>query len=451
MIRKKEVKGVPIRLFNYVMGVVACALYAILIYGTLNMSERYQKLIETTNEYIACEKDASLLKTASDYLTVQARLYVVNGEAQYMDNYFTEVYETRRRNEAVEDLKTYHMSDEIYDALQNALDRSETLSETEIYAMKLAATAKAVNLSELPEKIQNMVLNEEDTGLNEDELLSKAQDLIFGSEYQDAKEEISDYVSQVVQPLLSDTQQNQNESALKLEAAIVSNRIGLSILLIIMTMTFVAIAIFILKPLNRGIQNIKENKLLDVTGAYEFRYLAKTYNDIYSRNVLNEEVLRKKAEHDALTGILNRGAFERLTDMMKNEQRSMALLLVDVDEFKTINDTYGHNTGDLVLKTIAKFLQKSFRASDSVARIGGDEFCVVMLDMTSEQKNVIQEKVDFMNGVLKNPTDGLPSVSLSIGVAFSSQGYHEELFKQADSALYDVKTNGRCGCAFYGV
>lgn len=98
---------------------------------------------------------------------------------------------------------------------------------------------------------------------------------------------------------------------------------------------------------------------------------------------------------------------------------------------------------------MAKILKESFRTTDYPARIGGDEFAAILTNITEDMQSVIKRKITEMNEALLHPEDGLPPVSLSIGVAFSESGYAEELYKKADLALYQVKENGRCGCAFY--
>ena len=105
--------------------------------------------------------------------------------------------------------------------------------------------------------------------------------------------------------------------------------------------------------------------------------------------------------------------------------------------------------GDKVLKKVAEFLKESFRSTDYPARIGGDEFAVILSDVTPEQKNIIAEKIREMNRLLTHPSDDLPVVSLSVGGAFSDNGFSDQLYKKADLALYDVKDHGRCGCRFY--
>ncbi len=135
--------------------------------------------------------------------------------------------------------------------------------------------------------------------------------------------------------------------------------------------------------------------------------------------------------------------------MLKTKFEPLALLIIDVDKFKLVNDGYGHEIGDQVLQKVAKLLEDSFRATDFPARIGGDEFAVIVTNVTVEMKSMIENKINSLNEMLLHPTDDLPAVSLSVGGAFSECGFADELYKQADSALYEVKNHGRCGCRFY--
>jgi diguanylate cyclase (GGDEF)-like protein len=161
-----------------------------------------------------------------------------------------------------------------------------------------------------------------------------------------------------------------------------------------------------------------------------------------------EDLLRHRAEIDPVTGIPNRNAFQKASEFMQSEAASVTLLIVDVDRFKQINDAYGHGMGDAALRRVATALTNRFRVSDCVARIGGDEFAVLLRGTGAENGDAIRQKAEALNRDLTAPQDGLPALSLSIGVAFSSHGYSRDLFNRADRALYTVKQNGRCGCAF---
>ena len=83
----------------------------------------------------------------------------------------------------------------------------------------------------------------------------------------------------------------------------------------------------------------------------------------------------------------------------------MAFLLIDVDNFKTVNDTYGHAVGDLALKKVASLLEECFQSNDFPVRYGGDEFAVIMTEITAEQKGVIERKLQYLNRVLQSAVD----------------------------------------------
>ena len=139
------------------------------------------------------------------------------------------------------------------------------------------------------------------------------------------------------------------------------------------------------------------------------------------------------------------------TDMyLKLEIHYLPLLLIDVDIFKSVNDTYGHAAGDAILKKVVGCLKPAFRSIDYVCRIGGDEFSVIMVDVTSCLKYTIEDKIKYVSEELAKVESEVPAVTLSIGVAFSDQeNPGESIFKDADKALCQVKEHGRNGCAFY--
>ncbi len=206
----------------------------------------------------------------------------------------------------------------------------------------------------------------------------------------------------------------------------------------------------VIVPLLSYNESIKKGEIFPVVGADELQNLAETYNTVFRENQETQRLIRHQAEHDALTGALNRGSFEKLLHIYEAGENPFALILIDVDVFKSVNDTYGHAAGDAVLKRVADLLKKTFRSIDYVCRIGGDEFAIIMVEMTGSLKYTIEEKITVLNEELAREQEGVPTVSLSVGTAFSDrENPGESLFKDADLALYQVKENGRCGCAFY--
>jgi diguanylate cyclase (GGDEF)-like protein len=166
--------------------------------------------------------------------------------------------------------------------------------------------------------------------------------------------------------------------------------------------------------------------------------------------------LKKMAHFDELTGAVNRHLFNERLDMAakrsKREGRKFALLLLDLDRFKVINDKYGHAAGDHVLQAVAKLIKMSLRDIDTVGRFGGDEFAVILegIDNVVEVRNVAEKIIASLEHPILWQEINL-SIGLSIGIALYENGIaHQELMKKADDAMYLVKRSGRCGFAFYG-
>ena len=169
-----------------------------------------------------------------------------------------------------------------------------------------------------------------------------------------------------------------------------------------------------------------------------------------ARDITDEKLIKDRAERDSMTGVFNRGVFDQILKSIEKDKRDSALILVDVDDFKSVNDNYGHEVGDIVLKRVSKLLAEDFRSVDRVCRIGGDEFAVIMMDVTSELGYTIVNKIDRINRQLAVHDENTPAVSLSAGVAFTDrENPGESLFKDADRALYYVKEHGRNGCHIY--
>ncbi len=169
-----------------------------------------------------------------------------------------------------------------------------------------------------------------------------------------------------------------------------------------------------------------------------------------ARDITEEKDMKYRAEHDPMTGVLNRGAFDQILKLMESDKRNFALILVDVDNFKNVNDTYGHLVGDAILKQVSKSLAEAFRSIDHVCRIGGDEFAIVMMNITGNLGYVIEDKIAEINDQLATNKENLPAVSLSVGVAFTDREKPgESLLKDADRALYYVKKRGKIGCHIY--
>ncbi|NOQ36716.1 MAG: diguanylate cyclase [Methylococcaceae bacterium] len=172
--------------------------------------------------------------------------------------------------------------------------------------------------------------------------------------------------------------------------------------------------------------------------------------DISKRKQMEKE-LQKLANTDSLTGLFNRRVFlERLQEETKRlnrlEQHSAALLMLDLDFFKQVNDTYGHATGDQVLRAFAEIFTVTLRSIDHAARLGGEEFAVLLPITDEAGALVIAERLRLKaaNIAIENPK-GTVHITVSVGIAVLSKNDkdYEDVLHRADAALYQAKAQGR--------
>lgn len=442
----KPVKGIRISRMNAAIITISLFLYVLLSVTAFRVSGTIQDSYRAMEEFFTCTQIGKYFYGGSNYLTEQARLFVSTGDAEYVENYFTEVHTTRRRENALELLAGSDLNADITEHLNAAMEKSEVLMKREIYAMALIFLSQGSEVSSLEPELQNAPLTEEDYTLSLDQLNAKAREQVFGSEYQAVREKLSNDVDDLIYALGGRYGKYMESKYEELHRAMVTHQ---TLIVVHFAATFISFAftLFLVSlPLGRFVKRVKDGNTLRLSGAYECRRLAQTYNTMLTRIRANENTLRHQAEHDALTGLLNRGAFEALQNSLENCLRPLALLLVDVDKFKQVNDGYGHETGDKILKKVAGLLSDYFRSTDYPIRIGGDEFAVIVMDAVGEEQDTIMSKITAINEILTHPDDGLPVVSLSVGGAFSNAGFTKDLYRNADAALYEVKEQGRCGC-----
>ena len=428
--------------------ILALLCIAISVFGI----QKYEELRTASQDYIACEAAAHELQAGSDTLTKQVRLAAATGEQQYIDAYFEEADVTCSRERALEDLAALHDDPETIEPLKEALSKSMELMQTEYYSMRLVEEAIHAEESEWPEKIRNVTLLPEDAALSDAEKMDKAQELLIGLEYEDAKDEISSDVDAALAVLTNEIVARQQRAADVFAKIFRTIVICVVIFAVMMLLESLVIRCGVVRPLLEYNENIRHGLISPVHGVQELQTLAETYNSIYTENEEREMLMKHQAEHDPLTELLNRRSFDKILKLYEEDESSFALILADVDTFKSVNDTCGHAVGDRILKKVAALLQSTFRSVDYVCRIGGDEFAIIMVDMTRDLYYTITDKIDELNRQLAAGEEGLPAVSLSVGVAFSNpNGLTEALFKEADYALYYTKEHGRRGCNLYPV
>ena len=160
-----------------------------------------------------------------------------------------------------------------------------------------------------------------------------------------------------------------------------------------------------------------------------------------------QEELKVKAEIDEMTKLFNKATAEKMAKQILEEypDENHAILMIDIDNFKNVNDSLGHDVGDHVISVVAGIISMQFGGSDIVGRIGGDEFMVFMKDV-KDREDARRKAQNIVDALCKKENLSIPDcVSVSIGMAFSDESgiEYEPLFKKADEALYVSKEKGK--------
>ena len=430
---------------DYAMAGITLLISVLLLIATYRANTGYNELRSQTQSYIRWQREASMLQEGSDYLTEQARCFVETGDREFLDNYFEEADVTRRRDRALDLLRERFGGTESYLALEQAMAQSVSLMDKEYYAMRLVVEAHGCDLSAFPEALRKVELRPGDAALEPGAQEALARSLVYGQDYRTRKALISENMQKCLTELSETVDREQTETADSLNRLLQRQRVLIIVLIVVTAAMMVTTLLLVISPLLRAVVYIRAEQPIPITGSNEFQFLAKTYNLMYEANREKKEQLAFQATHDALTGVYNRSGYDFL--MANVDLENAALLVIDVDKFKTYNDSFGHETGDKVLKKVADTITESFRKQDYVCRIGGDEFAVILVHAGRTTAELIRRKIRTVNEILQKAENGLPSLSVSCGVAYGADyGTEKTIFNAADAALYHVKFAGGNGC-----
>lgn len=444
--KKRVPSGISLRGLLVFMTVIAILIAVLITFSIFHLSSTFKNLKNAAEEYITLEKAANELMDASDYLTENAQRFTIDGDKTYLNAYFTEAFETKRREAAVETLsKNPDCKDALVD-LNAALTDSRELMDREYYSMKLVAVAKGY--TDCPDVVNEVELDPADAALSADDKMRRASEMVLSEAYYQKKDDIRENMKSSVSDIELLTK--SREQAVQKELSTSLQIVGL--IIILLAIGECGLVFFVTKigisPMMNAVAQIKDTGMITEEGANEFRTLAQEYNKMYAQYKNGVNQLNYDSSHDQLTKVYNRTGYDLLLSGI--DMQSTYLIVLDVDDFKSVNDNYGHDTGDKVLKKVASTLLDHFRSDDYVCRIGGDEFVVFMVHAENRFEELIKNKVEHINTMLADTADGLPAVSVSAGVSHGSNAEEPaELFNQADKAMYITKREGKKGCAFY--
>jgi len=443
----KKNEGISLKSIHICLILVVVFMSGIVLSATYRLTTSYLRLNEAANQHYIMEKAAHELMDASDYLTESVQRFTVDGNRKFLDNYFTEAFDTNRREEALSKMDVDERTGTALKKLQDAMDHSIELMNQEYYAMRLVIEAKGY--TDYPPLLEKITLSSEDNSLSSEDKIRRATELVLGDKYYDQK----DRIRKNMQDSLAEVDKLMDQTE---EAGLVSLIKQVRLVYVVMAIQFISIIIMLrltsklgIHPVLQAVDRIKADDPIPETGASEFRYLAQAYNKMYNKYRNSLERLNFKASHDELTKAYNRAGYDILLSSM--DLSTTYIMMIDVDNFKGINDTYGHEVGDKVLIKVVNVLKAVFRDDDHICRIGGDEFVVFMVHSSGMQRKLIEAKMEQINEELDNSDDGLPPISISVGIVNGKDVTDtENIFEKTDKAMYESKRKGKHTYTFYG-
>lgn len=439
-------KGIKIHVLSSIFIAIGVVIMIASIFAIKNIYDKYDAASETYR-YTGMELDAIIgFSNASDYLTEQSRECAVTGDMQCAANYFEEKNITKNREAALDRISSSDGLELENNLLNDAMEKSETLVEYEVHAMKLIAELNGADCAKISDELVSYELPENETALSVDEKQKLAQELLFGNDYESLKERINWDVENatILIEEESGVKFRENEDALIIILNVATLLIFL--LFILLVLIFIFNVLLVVKPSDKFVEALDAKEKLPEIGSYEFRKFARRYNNIYRSDKKNKELLKEQGEIDELTGTLKVGTLDLVRHNLSQNKEPVGIMMVDIDNFRSIKESNGYDVADNVVKKVANLFITSFKSSDYIIRTSQDEFEIFLLRMPKSDEQMLVERINAINEALKDTSDDVPAVSVSVGVSFADEGYSKEAERKADMALNYVKENGRGYC-----
>ena len=439
-------RGVSIMLINGLV-VAVVLLFSLGIDVTNRMvRSRYDQTVASQRALIASNDASKVFQQQSDELTLYVNSYVESRSAEALASYFA-IIDNQLREQEIEGAEQYDVDCTM---LKDALSLSNALETREIHAFALIASADGT-LGTAPYQVQEYPLPLKEKKLTREEKTALAERIIHGQEYYTYKSAIYDKLNQFETGVMEQTEERLMEETESISRLLhIQNAFE-----IIEELTIICLAFLLYRQvtvvLRKYIRSISQDEAITPGGTSELRYLAAVINQYVALQSQRQKELRSIAEMDALTQIPNRRALE---DFMNRtfQRKGMhgALIILDVDDFKRINDNYGHDLGDVALQNLVAQIHECIRSDDFLARFGGDEFVIWMDGITVGDVGAIKEKIEEINHRMILVANMTMQISVSAGVTFCQAGdAYKDALRRADTALYEMKRSGKHGCAVY--
>lgn len=279
--------GISIKVVHAAMLVLGVLLILLLFFSMYKNTNVFSRLNKETGNYIVRQKAAHDLMEASDYLTEMTQRFTLEGDTQYLDNYFEEAFGNKRREASITTMAENEAEQTLVSQIQEALNESNTLMYREYYAMKLVIDAKEIK--NYPDKLRGVELKPEDMNLSAEEKMDLAQKMVMGSEYYAQKERIRNDLKAGLNTLDNMMASARTETTAQLNSEMNTVRI-FTIIVSVLLLIIIGLSAFLgTIPLIRAAKCAQNGEAVPVIGAKEFRYLANSYNKLTGAKEKDED------------------------------------------------------------------------------------------------------------------------------------------------------------------
>ena len=285
--KNRKGSGISIKLVHAAMLILGVLLIALLIFTNIRTSSVFTRLNKETGNYIVRQKAAHDLMEASDYLTEMTQRFTLEGDTQYLDNYFEEAFGNKRREASITTMAENEAEQTLIDQIQAALNESNSLMFREYYAMKLVIDAKEIKT--YPDTLRGVELKEEDIYKSPEEKMDLAQKMVMGTEYYAKKEIIRNDLKAGLNTLDNMMTAARTETTAQLNSELERTRIFIIIVAVLLLLIIGLSAYLGTIPLIRAAKCAQNGEAIPAIGAKEFRYLANSYNKMTGAKETDKE------------------------------------------------------------------------------------------------------------------------------------------------------------------
>ena len=277
--RNKKNSGISIHVIHLAMIACAVIIAVLLVLSTYQASSVFSAMSRETGNYIVRQKAAHDLMEASDYLTENVQRFTLDGDTAYLNNYFEEAFNSRRREAAIVSMSEGGADQMLVQQLQEAMAESQTLMYREYYAMKLVI--EALEIQDYPDTLRTVELTESDAFMEAEEKMDLARDMVMGAEYYASKEKIRSRLKYDLETLDQQMNQTRRDTSARMMRELTQLRIVTIVMTVILIALIVLTAWLSTLPLIGAAGSIRERKKIVPTGSREFRKLAESYNEMF--------------------------------------------------------------------------------------------------------------------------------------------------------------------------